>query len=91
MGQSTTKAGRSFGSFASQNTSNAAAIASPGEALAAAFEVFGEHRLPKDRPAFVVDWPFETSPLSRRRDSDPRLVDRFELFVAGMEVANAFS
>jgi len=68
-----------------------AAKKSPGEAIAAAFEVFGEGHLPKDRPAFVVDWPFETSPLSRRRDSDPRLVDRFELFVAGMEVANAFS
>ncbi|HEX9401214.1 MAG TPA: lysine--tRNA ligase [Anaeromyxobacter sp.] len=68
-----------------------AATKTPGEAIAAAFEVFCEHALPKDRPAFVVDWPFETSPLSRRRDADPRLVDRFELFVAGMEVANAFS
>jgi lysyl-tRNA synthetase class 2 len=68
-----------------------AAKKTPGEAIAAAFEVFCEPKLPKDRPAFVVDWPFETSPLSRRRDSDPRLVDRFELFVAGMEVANAFS
>jgi lysyl-tRNA synthetase class 2 len=63
----------------------------PGEAVAAAFEVFCEHQLPRDRPAFVVDWPIETSPLSRRRDADPRLVDRFEMFVAGMEVANAFS
>ncbi|MCX5729908.1 MAG: OB-fold nucleic acid binding domain-containing protein, partial [Deltaproteobacteria bacterium] len=60
-----------------------AARASPGEALALAFEVFCEHQLPKDRPSFVVDWPIETSPLSRRRDSDPRLVDRFEMFVAG--------
>jgi lysyl-tRNA synthetase class 2 len=68
-----------------------AAKASPGEAVALAFEVLCEHQLPKDRPAFVVDWPIETSPLSRRRDSDPRLVDRFEMFVAGMEVANAFS
>ncbi len=65
--------------------------ASPGEAVAMAFEVFCEHQLPRDRPAFVVDWPIETSPLSRRRDADPRLVDRFEMFVAGMEVANAFS
>jgi lysyl-tRNA synthetase class 2 len=68
-----------------------AAKKSPGEAIAAAFEVFGEPQLPKDRPAFVVDFPLETSPLSRRRDADPRLVDRFELFVAGMEMANAFS
>jgi len=68
-----------------------AAKKSPGEILAAAFEAFGEKHLPRERPAFVVDFPLETSPLSRRRDADPRLVDRFELFVAGMEVANAFS
>jgi lysyl-tRNA synthetase class 2 len=68
-----------------------AARRSPGEAIAIAFEVFGEPALPRDRPAFVVDFPLETSPLSRRRDSDPRLVDRFELFISGMEVANAFS
>jgi lysyl-tRNA synthetase class 2 len=68
-----------------------AAKKSPGEAIALAFEIFGEPQLPKDRPAFVVDFPLETSPLSRRRDADPRLVDRFELFVGGMEVANAFS
>ncbi len=68
-----------------------AAKKSPGEILAVAFEVFGEPRLPKDRPAFVVDFPLETSPLSRRRDSDPRLVDRFELFAGGIECANAFS
>jgi lysyl-tRNA synthetase class 2 len=68
-----------------------AARKSPGEALAVVFEIFGEPRLPKDRPCFVVDFPIETSPLSRQRDADPRLVDRFELFVAGMEMANAFS
>jgi lysyl-tRNA synthetase class 2 len=68
-----------------------AASRSPGEAIALAFEVFGEPQLPRDRPAFVVDFPLEVSPLSRRRDAEPRLVDRFELFVAGMEVANAFS
>ncbi|MGC3997431.1 MAG: lysine--tRNA ligase [Anaeromyxobacter sp.] len=68
-----------------------AARKSPGEAIALAFEIFGEPQLPKDRPAFVVDFPLEVSPLSRRRDADPRLVDRFELFVAGMELANAFS
>ena len=39
----------------------------------------------------MVDFPLEVCPLARRRDADPRLVDRFELFVAGMEVANAFS
>jgi lysyl-tRNA synthetase class 2 len=68
-----------------------AARRSPGEALALTFEIFGEPALPGDRPCFVLDFPIETSPLSRRRDSDPRLVDRFELFVGGMELANAFS
>ncbi len=68
-----------------------AAKKSPGEAIAVAFEILCEPKLPVDRPAFVVDFPLETSPLSRRRDADPRLVDRFELYVAGMELANAFS
>jgi lysyl-tRNA synthetase class 2 len=68
-----------------------AARKTPGEALAVVFEILGEPQLPKDRPCFVVDFPIETSPLSRQRDTDPRLVDRFELFVAGMEMANAFS
>jgi len=67
-----------------------AAKKSPGEAIAAAFEVFGERELAKDRPVFVIDFPLEVSPLSRRRDADPRLVDRFELFCGGMELANAF-
>ncbi len=68
-----------------------AAKKSPGEAIAVAFEILCEPDLPADRPSFVVDFPLETSPLSRRRDADPRLVDRFELYAAGMEMANAFS
>jgi lysyl-tRNA synthetase class 2 len=43
------------------------------------------------QPTFVMDFPAEVSPLSRRKDSDPTLVDRFELYVAGMEISNAFS
>ncbi len=42
-------------------------------------------------PTFVHDYPIELSPLSRRRDDDPRTAERFELFIAGMEVANGFS
>ena len=48
-------------------------------------------RMSIERPVFVHRWPVESSPLARRVDADPRLVDRFELFIGGMEVANAFS
>ena len=43
------------------------------------------------QPTFVTGFPVDVSPLSRRNDQDPRLADRFELYVAGFEVANGFS
>ncbi|HET7784335.1 MAG TPA: lysine--tRNA ligase [Myxococcales bacterium] len=64
---------------------------SAGEKIAWAFEALVEPMLPKDTPCFVVDFPLEVSPLARKRDREPRLVDRFEAFAGGMEIANAFS
>jgi lysyl-tRNA synthetase class 2 len=43
------------------------------------------------QPTFVTDFPVAISPLSRRSDADPEIADRFELFVAGREIANGFS
>ena len=43
------------------------------------------------QPTFITDYPTEISPLSRRKDSDPTLTDRFELFIAARELANGFS
>jgi lysyl-tRNA synthetase class 2 len=42
-------------------------------------------------PVFLVDYPVELSPLARRREDDPSMVERFEAFVVGMEIANGFS
>ena len=43
------------------------------------------------QPTFVIDYPLAESPLARKNDRNPEIVDRFELYIAGMEVANAFS
>ena len=43
------------------------------------------------QPTFVYDFPTEVSPLSKQRADDPETVERFELYIAGMEIANAFS
>jgi lysyl-tRNA synthetase class 2 len=42
-------------------------------------------------PTFITDFPAEVSPLARLKDDDPALTDRFELFLAGRELANGFS
>ena len=53
------------------------------------FEAVAEKHLIE--PTFVLDFPEEVSPLARRKDADPELTDRFELFVDTKEVANGFS
>lgn len=50
-----------------------------------------EPNLGVGRPTFLVDYPVERGSLARRRDDDPRVVQRFELYLAGLELANGFS
>jgi lysyl-tRNA synthetase, class II len=61
----------------------------PGGMLDELFSALAQHEL--RQPCFVVDFPHETSPLARVSRSNPAVVERFEVFVAGMELANAFS
>ncbi len=63
--------------------------ATRGKLLAEAFDAFVEDTLVQ--PTFIVDYPVEISPLSKRKPDAPYLTERFELFISGHEYANAFS
>jgi lysyl-tRNA synthetase class 2 len=60
-----------------------------GKLLTELFDETAEHNL--IQPTFIVEYPTEISPLSRRNDENPNYTDRFELFIAGNEIANGFS
>jgi lysyl-tRNA synthetase class 2 len=60
-----------------------------GRIATAIFEALCEHKL--IQPTFVYDFPTEVSPLSKQKPDDPDTVERFELYIGGFEVANAFS
>ncbi len=60
-----------------------------GKIMAELFDELVEEKL--IQPTFITDFPLEISPLSRKSDLNPELVDRFELFMGGREIANAFS
>ena len=61
----------------------------PGKITTTIFETLVEESLVQ--PTFVFDFPTEVSPLSKQRPDDPETVERFELYIAKMEMANAFS
>ena len=60
-----------------------------GHVLAAFFEAFVEDKL--IQPTFIYDYPVEISPLAKRKPEDPSMTERFEYFINGMEMGNAFS
>ncbi|MCX7981294.1 MAG: lysine--tRNA ligase [Syntrophales bacterium] len=60
-----------------------------GKMLVQIFELIVEPHL--WQPTFITQYPVEVSPLARKNSYDPRFVDRFELYIAGREIANAFS
>ncbi len=69
---------------------------SHGRRIAHLFEVWVERRWDSERtrlwePTFVVDYPVEISPLAKAHPDRPGVADRFELYAAGMEIANGFS
>ncbi len=69
---------------------------SHGKRIAHLFEVWVERRWDPERtklwqPTFVIDHPVEISPLAKAHPDRPRVADRFELYAAGMEIANGFS
>jgi lysyl-tRNA synthetase, class II len=60
-----------------------------GEVTGLLFETVAEHKL--IQPTILYDFPTDISPLSKCRKDDPTLVERFEIYIAGMEIGNAFS
>ncbi len=60
-----------------------------GKLLALLFETVAEDQLVQ--PTIIYDYPAEVSPLSKTKADDPTMVERFELYIAGMEIANAYS
>jgi lysyl-tRNA synthetase class 2 len=79
-----------FGTFRRVSMRDAVGDASvKGHALVEAFERDIEAKL--IQPTIVYDYPVEVSPLSKNKPDDPDFVERFEIYIAGMEIGNAFT
>jgi lysyl-tRNA synthetase class 2 len=75
--------------FATSNRIKVTKTGRLGKIVTKLFDILVEPKL--IQPTFITGYPVEVSPLSRRSDVDPELTDRFELFIAGHEIANGFS
>ena len=75
--------------FASRNGVKVTKTGRLGKVITKLFDVLVEPKL--IQPTFITGYPAEVSPLSRRNDQEPDLTERFELFIAGREIANGFS
>jgi lysyl-tRNA synthetase, class II len=81
-----------YNSWAKANQAEYAAVKgnpSDGEWTGLLFETVAESKLVQ--PTILYDFPVEISPLSKQKPEDPSLTERFEIYVAGMEIANGFS
>jgi lysyl-tRNA synthetase class 2 len=80
---------KSAADFALECQINLAERDGHGQILTKIFDHLVEPKL--IRPTFIIGYPTEVSPLSRRNDQNPHITDRFELFIGGREIANAFT
>ncbi len=80
---------RALLNFAEKNGIQITKKENHGKVLTKLFDILVEPKL--IQPTFITGYPVEVSPLSRKSDKDPNLTDRFELFIAGREIANGFS
>jgi len=75
--------------FLNQNNIKVDSNLTIGYLQAELFDNFVEDKL--TNPTFITDFPIDISPLARRSDANPQIAERFELFIAGKEIANGFS
>ena len=75
--------------FAARNGVQVTKTGQLGKVITKLFDALVEPKL--IQPTFITGYPTEVSPLSRRSDQEPELTERFELFIAGREIANGFS